>query len=294
MAGPMRDNSLDCSHRTKVADPRAATAAKAETNFEYDDNEWDIGIGDLIIDLDADIEKTNERTSGGGPMASAASGPPTKGKLAVEHSATVDKGLKMKIKRTKPGTKTSEAKHEIVKSGEQQNGSTNSGEKHAGNSASASASASAGVKRNSSGHRRDKARDKHEVNGVVRPGGVQRVVFPVTVSGPGPPNPPVSEPPPVPSPAPATPPAIQPPPAIEEPKPVPVSPTAAAPTSPPPPPKKVKTSCPSDISKTAMFWKDTKMLFLVPFLSIHFCPDHMHPLHASNSNADHENPQTKR
>ncbi|RZF45972.1 hypothetical protein LSTR_LSTR015543, partial [Laodelphax striatellus] len=39
-------------------------------------------------------------------------------KLAVEHSATVDKGLKMKIKRTKPGTKTSEAKHEIVKPGE--------------------------------------------------------------------------------------------------------------------------------------------------------------------------------
>ena len=29
-------------------------------NFEYDDNEWDIGIGDLIIDLDADIEKTDE------------------------------------------------------------------------------------------------------------------------------------------------------------------------------------------------------------------------------------------
>uniref|UniRef100_A0A1A9WQF4 C2H2-type domain-containing protein n=1 Tax=Glossina brevipalpis TaxID=37001 RepID=A0A1A9WQF4_9MUSC len=36
--------------------------------------------------------------------------------------ATLDKGLKMKIKRTKTGTKTSEAKHEIVKATEQQNG----------------------------------------------------------------------------------------------------------------------------------------------------------------------------
>lgn len=38
----------------------------------------------------------------------------------IHFQATLDKGLKMKIKRTKPGTKTSEAKHEIVKS--EQNG----------------------------------------------------------------------------------------------------------------------------------------------------------------------------
>ncbi|KAL1422100.1 hypothetical protein MTO96_003907 [Rhipicephalus appendiculatus] len=59
---------------------------------------WELGIGDLIIDLDADIEKSND------PMASssAAASPP------VEHQATVDKGLKMKIKRKNL------AKHEIV------------------------------------------------------------------------------------------------------------------------------------------------------------------------------------
>lgn len=45
----------------------------------------------------------------------------TGNKVAVDHQATLDKGLKMKIKRTKPGTKTSEAKHEIVKA--EQNGS---------------------------------------------------------------------------------------------------------------------------------------------------------------------------
>ena len=70
MAAPMRDSPLDGGHRAKVADPRTtAAAAKAEsaaTNFEYDDNEWDIGIGDLIIDLDADIEKTNEKSGGVG------------------------------------------------------------------------------------------------------------------------------------------------------------------------------------------------------------------------------------
>lgn len=236
-----------------MADPRAATAAKAETNFEYDDNEWDIGIGDLIIDLDADIEKTDEKTGGvgAGSMASAAGGP-AKGKLAIEHSATVDKGLKMKIKRTKPGTKSSEVKHEIVKSGEQQNGNGNGNVSGGDNKHS-----SAGVKRGSSGHRRDKARDKVEVNGVVR-SPVQRVVFP---AGPGPPEPP---------PAPVTPPAPAPAPTLaplapilaptlalavtEEPKPVPVSPTPQVPVepaSPPPPlPKKMKT-CSSDISKVS-------------------------------------------
>ncbi|XP_059224792.1 uncharacterized protein LOC106092016 isoform X4 [Stomoxys calcitrans] len=44
-------------------------------------------------------------------------------KMSIDHQATLDKGLKMKIKRTKPGTKSSEAKHEIVKATEQlQNG----------------------------------------------------------------------------------------------------------------------------------------------------------------------------
>ncbi|XP_022913937.2 zinc finger protein 608 isoform X1 [Onthophagus taurus] len=149
----------------------SVAASTTTNNFEYDDNEWDIGIGDLIIDLDADIEKTNEgnnnnsinsNSSGGGLTPSSVTGvggnlvpgtttlcgdqqhhqvnalqattvmatsanPNTStknaAKMAIEHSATVDKGLKMKIKRTKPGTKSSEAKHEIVKSNEQ-NGTT--------------------------------------------------------------------------------------------------------------------------------------------------------------------------
>ncbi|XP_071444793.1 zinc finger protein 608-like [Hetaerina americana] len=245
MAAPMRDNPLD---RAKGADPKT----EPTSNFEYDDNEWDIGIGDLIIDLDADIEKTNERGGGGGGGSSGVGGGSvnnsgvgasvgsgsgagggsggsgagvtarqqqtqqqhyggmsagaTKGSskmatAAVEHSATVDKGLKMKIKRTKPGTKTSEAKHEIVKApGESgnagvggsvvgggvanpcqglQNGddtvkvsgkhpppssapppSSGSSSSSSGSSGSGSSSGG-GSKRGSSGHRRDKARDKH-------------------------------------------------------------------------------------------------------------------------------------
>ncbi|XP_059478774.1 zinc finger protein 608-like isoform X2 [Neocloeon triangulifer] len=119
------------------ADPATAATAPASNNNFDDDNEWDIGIGNLIIDLDADIEKTNEGKashnnnmastggSGGSSSSSNANAPakggssstkavcPAAATAAVEHSATVDKGLKMKIKRTKPGTK--EAKHEIVK-----------------------------------------------------------------------------------------------------------------------------------------------------------------------------------
>lgn len=56
----MRDQPTNTGHRTRVADSRTTAKPQDPSNFEYDDNEWDIGIGDLIIDLDADIEKTNE------------------------------------------------------------------------------------------------------------------------------------------------------------------------------------------------------------------------------------------
>lgn len=91
----------------------------------------------------------------------------TAAKLAIEHSATVDKGLKMKIKRTKPGTKTSEAKHEIVKSNEQQqqNGTADGAQELKGAAVPGkhppTPTAVNSGKRGSGGHRRDKAREKH-------------------------------------------------------------------------------------------------------------------------------------
>lgn len=61
----------------------------------------------------------NNVTSGTGISCSNNSNKPNN-KMSIDHQATLDKGLKMKIKRTKPGTKSSEAKHEIVKAIEQQ------------------------------------------------------------------------------------------------------------------------------------------------------------------------------
>ncbi|XP_072943049.1 uncharacterized protein [Epargyreus clarus] len=203
MAAPMREGAPAGGARPA---PHAHPA-----NFEYDDNEWDIGIGDLIIDLDADIEKTDEA----GGMAARA-------EPDAQRTA-----LKMKIKRTKPGTKSSEAKHEIVKSNEM-NGEPKP--------PTASAAAPAAAKRGSGGHRRDKARDKHhhphpphDVNGVAR--------VPPPPNAPGPPGAPPPAPPPAapphaphaaPAPAAAKPDARPPPPRVE--------PKPAAPAPPPPAP----------------------------------------------------------
>ncbi|KAL6952769.1 hypothetical protein U1Q18_049735, partial [Sarracenia purpurea var. burkii] len=61
---------------------------------------------------------SSNSSGGGGGNANAGAGGVSQS--TVEHSATVDnKSLKMKIKRTKSGSKSSEAKHEIVKSNEQ-------------------------------------------------------------------------------------------------------------------------------------------------------------------------------
>ncbi|XP_055540304.1 zinc finger protein 609 isoform X2 [Wyeomyia smithii] len=137
---------------------------------------------------DIDTLKSS-RSSSSSTMSSTTGGSGGKSatKLAVDHQATLDKGLKMKIKRTKPGTKTSEAKHEIVKA--EQNGtsslpvsntdennsnsnssSNSSSKKHSSQSQSQAQLVTAntslsqqqqtGTKRGSSGHRRDKAKDK--------------------------------------------------------------------------------------------------------------------------------------
>lgn len=173
----------------------------------------------------------------GGPQAAKAA---ATAKMSIEHSATVDKGLKMKIKRTKPGTKTSEAKHEIVKSNELNGtaegdlkGTLPSPSPAAKHTAASPATPGSGSnsKRGSSGHRRDKIRDKHgsssssaektgqkttttptgavvvtEMNGLVRVSAPQtgppRPVFPAS-TGPGPPQSASAGPSPGPPPSPA-------------------------------------------------------------------------------------------
>lgn len=122
-------------------------------------------------------------------MSSTNSNNKTNAKLSIDHQvreiyvkpnhfvhdiffqkATLDKGLKMKIKRTKTGTKTSEAKHEIVKA--EQNGAATSSDEgpapvtnkkpHPQIAASsvvnttAPSPAAASNKRGTSGHRKEK------------------------------------------------------------------------------------------------------------------------------------------
>lgn len=94
----------------------AAGPAATNTNFEYEDSEWDVGIGNLIIDLDADIEKNGKNHPAAG-MPSSTPVPSTNKSHKMAVTTPEPAGLKMKIKRTKPGpgTRSSETKHEIVK-----------------------------------------------------------------------------------------------------------------------------------------------------------------------------------
>lgn len=193
---------VKCDLKSPPAPPASTTSTandgSAATNFDDDYNEWELGIGDLIIDLDADIEKTNERNGiqhhnthhsqqngttvpspssvvndsptsattfnflgsqtpcnnsnlaaamsnsktprlSGNSGVSTGANPSTgtgvttggnsnsasvQGSGAFEHQATVDKGLKMKIKRKTVGSKYSEAKHEIVQSDTKSSGAS--------------------------------------------------------------------------------------------------------------------------------------------------------------------------
>lgn len=179
MAAPMREElgGAVAASTDSVGSGNGNNNTSSNANFEYDDNEWDIGIGDLIIDLDADIEKTGSTSTtaagealgvtnsvvatvdlaaGSGAMSGAAATAPTattagSNKATVEHSATVDKGLKMKIKRTKTGTKSFEAKHEIVKPGEQ-NGSIASAQPQSSGNATSNDSSGSSVESKQSGN----------------------------------------------------------------------------------------------------------------------------------------------
>lgn len=251
---------VKCDLKTPPVPSASATSTandgSAATNFDDDYNEWELGIGDLIIDLDADIEKTNERNGiqqhhsthhsqqngttapspssvvndsptsattfnflgsqapcsnsnlaaamsnsktprlSGNSGVSAGATPSTgtgvattgssnngagaQGSGAFEHQATVDKGLKMKIKRKTVGSKYSEAKHEIVQSDTKSSGAssetsnsttnnnnTNNSNNCASNSSSnspANCSEAPKSKHSSSKGRNSSHRDKKEKN----------------------------------------------------------------------------------------------------------------------------------
>lgn len=63
VSGSTLNNNNKTSGNNQQQQQQSATEAK-ENNFEYDDNEWDVGgICDLIKDLDNDIKKTSETVS---------------------------------------------------------------------------------------------------------------------------------------------------------------------------------------------------------------------------------------
>ncbi|XP_013784417.1 zinc finger protein 608-like isoform X1 [Limulus polyphemus] len=210
-----------CLESVKSELKNSVTGSTNATNFDDDYNEWELGIGELIIDLDADIEKNNDkngqhsqangstvinspaggavslnllstqetacggmssskisRMSSGGSNAGSSSN--TCGGIAnlgapVEHQATVDKGLKMKIKRKNVGSKFSEAKHEIVQSDTKTSSGTEGSSSNgvAGISSAEAKPKHSSSKGRSSSHRekKDKNRDKDknrstELNGI--------------------------------------------------------------------------------------------------------------------------------
>lgn len=186
-------------HPQQQQQPGALSGAPAG-GFDDDYNEWELGIGDLIIDLDADIEKSNDH-----PMASSASAaasPP------VEHQATVDKGLKMKIKRKNL------AKHEIVKA--QDSGASPPplaplpSTKHSSSSSVSSSSSSSSKSSGRSGSHKKKRIE----NGASPPRLQCSLGAPLPslpAPPPLPPPPPSLSPPPPPVPLPQAPPAAMPP-----------------------------------------------------------------------------------
>lgn len=100
--------------------PQPGKCPPGHFSTEDDYNEWELGIGNLIIDLDADIEKTHS-SSPENKAAMASSACTTKSSAAKPHSPMQShpetgpsSSLKMKIKKTRSDDKSKEVKHEIV------------------------------------------------------------------------------------------------------------------------------------------------------------------------------------
>lgn len=63
VSGSTLNNNKISFNNQQQQQQSASSSESKESNFEYDDNEWDVGgIGDLIIDLDNDIEQSSGST----------------------------------------------------------------------------------------------------------------------------------------------------------------------------------------------------------------------------------------
>ncbi|XP_078603984.1 uncharacterized protein LOC144877776 isoform X1 [Branchiostoma floridae x Branchiostoma japonicum] len=74
----------------------AAVLGTQEHGLYDSGDEWEVGVGDLIIDLDADLEKDRQRAEEEKIMV-----PPSPQKVANNKSPAAGKDIKMKVKRSK-------------------------------------------------------------------------------------------------------------------------------------------------------------------------------------------------
>ena len=114
-------SNVASSRKAPQASPNDGNSYNLQCDSSFsDDNDWD--TGKLVIDLDVDTSKSPQKSVSVTPKKSAVvalTRSPIKSSVGVghsmEHHATVDKGLKMKIKRKNAGAKSDTKGHEIVR-----------------------------------------------------------------------------------------------------------------------------------------------------------------------------------
>ena len=109
-----------------VCHGKSTTRENSVDDTEEDGDDWDFGIRNLVIDLDADLDARNRSCTVPENRGSAVDtipsvegreekGPGGNRMSGVEHQSTVDKGLKMKIKRKNLAGKSSDSKPDTNK-----------------------------------------------------------------------------------------------------------------------------------------------------------------------------------
>ena len=118
--------------KSATRDNKSATR-DSSVDDDGDSDDWDFGIRNLVIDLDADLDVRSSACAASESVDTTTTTADNKGdgcnKMSgVEHHSTVDKGLKMKIKRKNvAGGKSSDSKADTVKENNksQQGGGSN-------------------------------------------------------------------------------------------------------------------------------------------------------------------------
>ena len=131
--------------KSATRDENAATRDSSVDDDE-DSDDWDFGIRNLVIDLDADLDVRGSSVCADSVDNTSAATAESRGNKVddsnkmsgVEHRSTVDKGLKMKIKRKNlaAGGKSCDSKTDTIKDNNKSQQSSSGGSNTWNNSAS--------------------------------------------------------------------------------------------------------------------------------------------------------------